>query len=84
MRSNYIHNCGGENQIVKVLPNSTIYVNQKCELISNICTEVKPFSKASVRFQQSVIVDNNLLFLTGSFENPKEQSCYPEHKSPSL
>lgn len=48
MKSIYIRNCGNDHQIVKVLPNSSISVNEKCEAISNVCTDVKQFSRASV------------------------------------
>lgn len=83
MRSTDIRNCGGDDQIVKVLPNSTIFVNKKCEVISNICTEVKPFSRASVR-SPAKLLSYALFTSLGSPKNPKEYTYNPEYNTPSL
>lgn len=44
-----IRNCGGENQIVKVSENSSAWVNDKCEIMTNTCANVRTYNSAMVR-----------------------------------
>lgn len=49
IRSNYIRNCNGDSDpIIKIYPNSSIIINSNCELISNVCNDVKKFTKFCV------------------------------------
>jgi hypothetical protein len=45
-----LKNCGDENQVVKVSENSTTIVNDKCEVFSHTCANVKTYGKADVNF----------------------------------
>lgn len=54
MSSTYVRNCGGDDQVVTVFKNSSLFVNEKCEVISNVCTNVKPFRRASVISHEKV------------------------------
>lgn len=50
MRSNFIKNCDGEtDQVIRVLPNSSVHITQKCEYISNVCIEVRNHSTRKVK-----------------------------------
>lgn len=85
IRTNVIRNCGDGNQIIKVLPNSSIYVNQKCEVISNICTDVKPFSRASVSTEFCRLVEyHELCLLLGHVESPEEHVNNVEQNTSSM
>lgn len=43
-----INNCGGPNQVIKVLKNSTISFNSKCQMESRACSIVTGFETALV------------------------------------
>lgn len=45
-----VRNCGDENQIIKVTENSTLTINENCEVFSNVCAMVSAdYDKAIVR-----------------------------------
>lgn len=41
-------NCGGENQVVKMI-NVSFNINEKCEVSSQSCSIIRPFKTASVK-----------------------------------
>lgn len=43
-----IKNCNGNNQIIKISENSSTTVNNKCEVFSYTCADVKTYNRASV------------------------------------
>lgn len=43
-----IQNCGDENQIIKVSQNSSLSVNDDCEVFSNVCANVDAYNQANV------------------------------------
>lgn len=44
-----IKNCGDNNQIIKISENSTMTMNDDCEIFSNICADVNAYNQAMVR-----------------------------------
>lgn len=42
-------NCGGENQIIRILDNSTVEI-KKCEILSFTCSDILPYKTAMVNF----------------------------------
>lgn len=43
-----ITNCGDDKQIVKVSKNSSVIINDKCEVFSNTCADVQTYANSIV------------------------------------
>lgn len=39
VKSKYIRNCANTENIIKVFSNSSVHLNKKCEMYSNVCNE---------------------------------------------
>lgn len=46
---NFIKNCEGHDHIIKILDNSTMKMNENCELFSEMCSKVYYYQTANVR-----------------------------------
>lgn len=45
----YTRNCDGTEQIIKLI-NSSVVINEQCEVFSTSCSEIKPYNSAMVMF----------------------------------
>lgn len=50
IKSVSIRNCNENNKnVVRIMPNSSLFISDNCDIISNVCGEYDGFSTASVR-----------------------------------
>lgn len=74
-----ITNCGDDKQIVKITENTTTTINDKCEVFSYTCADVKTYNQATVSFRYLLIgnklsFDNRFgKFYVGCCNNEKKQ-----------
>jgi hypothetical protein len=49
IKSNFIRNCDeSKSNVIKITENSSFYIDQNCNVISNVCAEYDGFKSASV------------------------------------
>ncbi|CRL00570.1 CLUMA_CG013830, isoform A [Clunio marinus] len=61
IRTNHVRNCGSEDSIIKVLPNTSMTSTPNCDVISSVCAVNKKYNTGLVGVL--TIYKNNLLIL---------------------
>jgi hypothetical protein len=48
MRMKSLENCGGSNAVIRVIENTTMEINKKCEYIPNSCAIIRGYQTGIV------------------------------------